>query len=83
MAQHFVVAKDHPLAKKVDNLTVADIAQYPLITYVFGFTGRSELDKAFNITWAGLSRLFETTEIAATVFSWRVMALPSNENQAS
>jgi LysR family cys regulon transcriptional activator len=43
-----VVAKDHPLAQKADNLTVADIAQYPLITYVFGFTGRSELDKAFN-----------------------------------
>lgn len=43
-----VVAKDHPLAKKADNLTVADIAKYSLITYVFGFTGRSELDKAFN-----------------------------------
>jgi len=43
-----VVAKTHPLAKKRHNLTIEDIAQYPLITYVFGFTGRSELDKAFN-----------------------------------
>jgi LysR family cys regulon transcriptional activator len=43
-----VVAKDHPLAKKANSLTVADIAEYPLITYVFGFTGRSELDKAFS-----------------------------------
>ncbi|SFD25373.1 HTH-type transcriptional regulator CysB [Pseudoalteromonas denitrificans] len=43
-----VVAKNHPLAKKINTLTIEDIAKYPLITYVFGFTGRSELDKAFN-----------------------------------
>lgn len=43
-----VVAKTHPLAKKRYNLTIEDISKYPLITYVFGFTGRSELDKAFN-----------------------------------
>ncbi|WP_125718726.1 HTH-type transcriptional regulator CysB [Pseudoalteromonas rubra] len=43
-----VVTKDHPLAKKGSNITVQDVAKYPLITYVFGFTGRSELDKAFN-----------------------------------
>ncbi len=43
-----VVAKSHPLAKKANNLTVHDIAKFPLITYVFGFTGRSELDKAFE-----------------------------------
>ncbi|MFC3032356.1 HTH-type transcriptional regulator CysB [Pseudoalteromonas fenneropenaei] len=43
-----VVTKDHPLAKKAGNLTVPDVARYPIITYVFGFTGRSELDKAFN-----------------------------------
>ncbi|ALU42346.1 MULTISPECIES: HTH-type transcriptional regulator CysB [Pseudoalteromonas] len=43
-----VVTKDHPLAKKGSNITVQDVAKFPLITYVFGFTGRSELDKAFN-----------------------------------
>lgn len=43
-----MVAKDHPLAQKGKALTVQDVAKYPLITYVFGFTGRSELDKAFN-----------------------------------
>jgi LysR family cys regulon transcriptional activator len=43
-----VVTKDHPLAKLGMNISVQDIAKYPLITYVFGFTGRSELDKAFN-----------------------------------
>jgi LysR family cys regulon transcriptional activator len=35
------------LPKKADNLTLQDVAAFPLITYVFGFTGRSELDKAF------------------------------------
>lgn len=42
-----VVKKDHPLAQKLDKITIEDIAQYSLVTYVFGFTGRSELDKAF------------------------------------
>ncbi|HCH2172728.1 TPA: HTH-type transcriptional regulator CysB, partial [Vibrio parahaemolyticus] len=42
-----VVPKDHPLAKK-DLVTIHDLAAYPLVTYVFGFTGRSELDTAFN-----------------------------------
>lgn len=43
-----VVTKDHPLAKLTTKLTLEDIAQYQLVTYVFGFTGRSELDKAFT-----------------------------------
>lgn len=43
-----VVTKDHPLAKLQSKLTLEDIAQYQLVTYVFGFTGRSELDKAFT-----------------------------------
>lgn len=42
-----VVKKDHPLAQKTSKVTIEDIAQYSLVTYVFGFTGRSELDKAF------------------------------------
>ncbi len=46
-----IVNKTHPLAKKT-NLTIQDIAKYSLVTYVFGFTGRSELDRAF--TEAGL-----------------------------
>ncbi len=43
-----IVTKDHPLAKLNSKLTLEDIAQYQLVTYVFGFTGRSELDKAFT-----------------------------------
>ncbi|WP_076418748.1 HTH-type transcriptional regulator CysB [Colwellia sp. UCD-KL20] len=42
-----IVKADHPLAKKRD-ITIQDIAKYSLVTYVFGFTGRSELDKAFS-----------------------------------
>ena len=41
-----VVPKDHPLAQ-VSRLTLKDIADYPIVTYVFGFTGRSKLDDAF------------------------------------
>ncbi len=37
----------HPLAE-IDHLTLQDVAQYPLVTYVFGFTGRSQLDDAFR-----------------------------------
>ena len=42
-----IVRQDHPLAKK-SNITIQDVAQYSLVTYVFGFTGRSELDTAFT-----------------------------------
>ena len=42
-----IVRKDHPLAKK-STLTIEDVAAYSLVTYVFGFTGRSVLDKAFQ-----------------------------------
>ena len=42
-----VVPKDHPLAQ-VSRLTLQDVAAYPIVTYVFGFTGRSKLDDAFT-----------------------------------
>ncbi len=29
-------------------MSIEELAQYPLVTYTFGFTGRSELDTAFN-----------------------------------
>ena len=41
-----IVPKDHPLAKEPE-LTLQSIAKYPIVTYVFGFTGRSKLDEAF------------------------------------
>ncbi|MDY6943714.1 MAG: HTH-type transcriptional regulator CysB [Pseudomonadota bacterium] len=42
-----LVPPDHPLAKQ-ERLTLEAIASYPIITYVFGFTGRSQLDNAFS-----------------------------------
>ncbi len=42
-----LVPKDHPLCQ-VSELTLEEVAQHPLVTYVFGFTGRSKLDEAFR-----------------------------------
>ncbi len=42
-----IVPKDHPLTQ-VSRLTLKDVAEYPIVTYVFGFTGRSKLDDAFR-----------------------------------
>ncbi|MCG8707736.1 HTH-type transcriptional regulator CysB [Brenneria sp. 4F2] len=42
-----VVKPDHPLACKTE-ISIEELAAYPIVTYTFGFTGRSELDTAFN-----------------------------------
>jgi len=42
-----IVPKDHPLAKGQE-LSLEELAEYSLVTYVFGFTGRSKLDEAFQ-----------------------------------
>jgi len=42
-----VVTHDHPLADRVD-ITLDDLAQYPLITYGSAFAGRTKIDKAFE-----------------------------------
>ncbi len=41
-----IVPTDHPLCAQTP-LTLEAIAEYPIVTYVFGFTGRSQLDDAF------------------------------------
>lgn len=41
-----IVPQGHPLCE-VSPLTLEAIAAYPIVTYVFGFTGRSKLDEAF------------------------------------
>ncbi len=41
-----LVPKNHPLTQ-VSELTLEDVAAHPIVTYVFGFTGRSKLDEAF------------------------------------
>ncbi len=42
-----IVTPDHPLANE-EKLTLEKLADFPIVTYVFGFTGRSQLDKAFR-----------------------------------
>lgn len=42
-----LVPKSHILAE-VSKLTIEDLAKFPLVTYTFGFTGRSKLDEAFT-----------------------------------
>ncbi|NMP16419.1 MULTISPECIES: HTH-type transcriptional regulator CysB [unclassified Thalassotalea] len=56
-----IVTKDHPLAQ-VSKLTMQDVAAYPLVTYVFGFTGRSVLDKAFQSAQLDPKIVFTATD---------------------
>lgn len=42
-----VVPEGHPLTK-LERLTISALAEYPIVTYIFGFTGRSKLDEAFH-----------------------------------
>ncbi|MBL6750859.1 MAG: HTH-type transcriptional regulator CysB [Nevskia sp.] len=45
-----LVPPKHPLAQKLHDkqrLSLAEIAEHPIVTYTFGFTGRSKLDQAF------------------------------------
>ena len=39
-----IVPRGHPLAK-LDKLTLEALAEHPIVTYVFGFTGRSSSTK--------------------------------------
>jgi LysR family cys regulon transcriptional activator len=43
-----IVPKDHPLASIDHELELSELARHPIVTYVFGFTGRSRLDEAFE-----------------------------------
>ncbi|MDJ0878118.1 MAG: HTH-type transcriptional regulator CysB [Halieaceae bacterium] len=41
-----LVPRDHPLTQ-LSRLTLEAVAEHAIVTYVFGFTGRSRLDEAF------------------------------------
>ncbi len=43
-----VVPKGHELTRIGRDLTLADLAEYPLVTYVFSFGGQSSLKRAFS-----------------------------------
>lgn len=42
-----IVRRDHPLAG-CQTLKLGELSEFPIVTYVFGFTGRSQLDQAFR-----------------------------------
>ncbi|BBE50764.1 HTH-type transcriptional regulator CysB [Ferriphaselus amnicola] len=42
-----IVPQDHPLLNE-DELTLAKLAEYPIITYDFAFSGRSKINQAFE-----------------------------------
>lgn len=42
-----IVPQGHPLSR-LPKLTLEALAEHPIVTYVFGFTGRSKLDEAFS-----------------------------------
>ena len=52
-----LVPPGHALAQKTHRLKLEELGEHPIITYTFGFTGRSKLDQAFaarGITHADL-----------------------------
>lgn len=59
-----LVPRDHPLAG-VTRPTLEQVAGFPLVTYVYGFTGRSRLDEAFLA--AGLEPRVVFTAVDADV----------------
>src|SRR5690606_25015300 len=51
--EHVLITRqDHPLAQltssEVRKLSVADLAQYPLVTYERAFSGRTAIDQVFS-----------------------------------
>ena len=45
--RHVVVPRNHPLARAKKGLTLKQLAAYPIVTYVFSFTGPSSLHGIF------------------------------------
>ncbi|MAZ65719.1 MAG: HTH-type transcriptional regulator CysB [Kangiellaceae bacterium] len=56
-----IVPKGHPLAQ-LDKLTIPELATHPIVTYVFGFTGRSQLDMAFETARCKPKVVFTATD---------------------
>ena len=42
-----LLPREHPLAA-IERISLEDLSRHPLVTYTFGFTGRSRLDEAFQ-----------------------------------
>lgn len=56
-----LVPVGHPLAGR-SRVKLEDLARFPIVTYVFGFTGRSQLDRAFNAAHLNPEVVFTATD---------------------
>lgn len=56
-----IVPKGHPLAQS-SSITIEQLGEYPIVTYVHGFTGRSELDRAFSTAGITPNVVFTATD---------------------
>ena len=56
-----VVPHGHVLTRQ-RRLTLEAIAEFPIVTYVFGFTGRSQLDRAFSSAGLAARVVFTATD---------------------
>ena len=56
-----VVPVGHPLAG-IEKLTLEAVSEHPIVTYVFGFTGRSKLDDAFRSAELSPKVVFTATD---------------------
>ena len=56
-----LVPKEHALAQ-LSAVSLADVAAHPIVTYVFGFTGRSKLDDAFAVEGLNPKVVFTATD---------------------
>ena len=50
------------LESKLSKITIEDVAEHPIVTYVFGFTGRSRLDDAFSSKGLSPKVVFTATD---------------------
>ena len=62
---HVVIARPTIRSRRAGPLTLADLARYPLVTYDPGYTGRSQIDEAFDR--AGLTPDITLTALDADV----------------
>ncbi len=60
-SRSIIMPKNHPLAT-ANTITIHELSKEPLITYSFGFTGRSQLDKAFNNAECSANVLLTATD---------------------
>jgi LysR family transcriptional regulator, cys regulon transcriptional activator len=59
---HCLVAPvDHPILKETQ-ITLERLAEFPVVTYVYGFTGRSKLDQAFESKGLAPNVVFTATD---------------------